>query len=118
MGEGEKRKAVRKDSKSSALGENLQYIFVFGVILAILAVVLVSVLALKLPALGVCLAVLLEAGIAVCLHDVPIWFHGLVLLAEIIAGILCAVLLFMVLCAALYIAEIIVLKFLRDNMLI
>lgn len=115
MSEGEKRKAIRKDSRSSVFGDNLQYILIFGIIVAILAVVLAGVLALNLPAVGVSLAVLLEAGIAVCLHDVPVWFHGLVLIAEIIAGVLCATLLFMILCAVLYIVEIIVLKFIRDH---
>ena len=60
-----------------------------GVIVVALAAILVSILALKIPVVPVCLIIVLEAGIAVCLHDVPIWLHGLVVLVQIIAGAIC-----------------------------
>ena len=58
-------------------------------IVVALAAILVSILALKIPVVPVCLIIVLEAGIAVCLHDVPIWLHGLVVLVQIIAGAIC-----------------------------
>ena len=69
--------------------DNKQYLLLFGVIVVALAAILVSILALKIPVVPVCLIIVLEAGIAVCLHDVPIWLHGLVVLVQIIAGAIC-----------------------------
>ena len=68
--------------------DNKQYLLLFGVIVVALAAILVSILALKIPVVPVCLIIVLEAGIAVCLHDVPIWLHGLVVLVQIIAGVM------------------------------
>ena len=56
--------------------DNKQYLLLFGVIVVALAAILASILALKIPVVPVCLIIVLEAGIAVCLHDVPIWLHG------------------------------------------
>ena len=93
--------------------DNKQYLLLFGVIVVALAAILVSILALKIPVVPVCLIVL-EAGIAVCLHDVPIWLHGLVVLVQIIAGAICGKLIFMVLCALVYVVGILSLKFIRE----
>ena len=62
--------------------DNKQYLLLFGVIVVALAAILVSILALRIPVVPVCLIIVLEAGIAVCLHDVPIWLHGLVVLVR------------------------------------
>ena len=51
--------------------DNKQYLLLFGVIVVALAAILVSILALRIPVVPVCLIIVLEAGIAVCLHDVP-----------------------------------------------
>ena len=91
--------------------DNKQYLLLFGVIVVALAAILVSILALKIP---VVLIIVLEAGIAVCLHDVPIWLHGLVVLVQIIAGAICGKLVFMVLCALVYVVGILSLKFIRE----
>ena len=86
--------------------DNKQYLLLFGVI--------VVALALRIPVVPVCLIIVLEAGIAVCLHDVPIWLHGLVVLVQIIAGAICGKLVFMVLCALVYVVGILSLKFIRE----
>lgn len=93
--------------------DNKQYLLLFGVIVVALAAILVSILALRIP-VPVCLIIVLEAGIAVCLHDVPIWLHGLVVLVQIIAGAICGKLVFMVLCALVYVVGILSLKFIRE----
>jgi len=93
--------------------DNKQYLLLFGVIVIALAAIL-SILALKIPVVPVCLIIVLEAGIAVCLHDVPIWLHGLVVLVQIIAGAICGKLIFMVLCALVYVVGILSLKFIRE----
>ena len=95
--------------------DNTQALVLFGVIIAALAVVLISALALKIPVAAVCVIVVLEATLAVCLHDVPIWLHGLVVIAEIIAGAFCTKIVFMVLCALIYVIGILTLKFLKEE---
>ncbi len=93
--------------------ENRQMLVLFGVIVAALLTILVSILGLGMPAVPVCVIILLEAGMALCLHDVPVWLHGLVVLAEILVGALAGKLIFMVLCAAMYLVFILSLRFWR-----
>lgn len=94
--------------------ENKDMIVLFGVIVAALMVILIAIMGLDIPAVPVCVIVLLEVGIAACLHDVPIWLHGLVIIGQIVAGILAARVLFMVLCVVIYLLGILTLRFLRS----
>lgn len=94
--------------------DNKQYLLLFAVIVIALVAILISILALKIPVVPVCLIVVLEAAMAVCLHDVPIWLHGLVVLVQIIAGAICGKLVFMVLAALVYVVGILSLKFIRE----
>ena len=95
--------------------ENKDMIVLFGVIVAALMVILIAILGLDIPAVPVCLIVLIEAALVICLHDVPIWLHGLVLIAQIVAGILTDRLLFIVLCIVIYLLSILTLRFLRSQ---
>ena len=94
--------------------DNKQYLLLFAVIVIALVAILISILALKIPVVPVCLIVVLEAAMAVCLHDVPIWLHGLAVLVQIIAGAICGKLVFMVLAALVYVVGILSLKFIRE----
>lgn len=109
-----KKKLKEQRGIAAELEENKPYLALFAVIVAALLVILISILALKLPVVSICIMVLIAAGIAVCLQNEPIWLHGLVVLAEIIAGILCGKTVFMILLAALYVVGILVLKLLRN----
>lgn len=109
-----KKKLKEQRGIAAELEENKPYLALFAVIVAALLVILISILALKLPVVSICVMVLIAAGIAVCLQNEPIWLHGLVVLAEIIAGILCGKTVFMILLAALYVVGILVLKLLRN----
>ena len=68
-------KQRRKKSIGGTLGtlfaENQSMLMLFAVIVAALAVILTGIIALHMPVVPVCLIVLLETGIACCLHDVP-----------------------------------------------
>jgi hypothetical protein len=86
-----------------------------GVILVTLAVILIAILALSVPVVPVCAIVILEAGIAVCLHDVQIWLHGLVIAIQLIAGAVCGQFIFMLMCAVLYIAGLFLLRYIRGE---
>ena len=74
----------------------------FAVIVA--AMVLIGVCVLHVPVVAMCMLVILETSLAVFLHHAELWLHGVVILAEVIAGILCSKILLVVLCAVVYVA--------------
>lgn len=74
----------------------------FAVIVA--AMVLIGVCVLHVPVVAMCMLVILETAFAVFLHHAELWLHGVVILAEVIAGILCSKILLVVLCAVVYVA--------------
>ena len=73
-----------------------------------------AIVALHMPVVPVCLIVLLETGIACCLHDVPIWLHAIAVIVQIIAGVLTGATVFMVLCVVEYLVGILCLRYVRD----
>ena len=77
-------------------------IVAFAVIVA--AMVLIGVCVLHVPVVAMCLLVILETALAVFLHHAELWLHGAVILAEVIAGILCSKILLVVVCAVVYVA--------------
>lgn len=79
------------------------------------AVILISILVLKLPVVAVCCIVLIETLLAVCLHNLPIWLHVLVVAAQLLCGGLFHRVVFMVLAACLYVAAILTLKVIRQS---
>ena len=109
----DRRKKSLGTTLGTAVGENRSMLILFGGIVAVLLVILVSIITLKMPVVPICVIVLIEAALAACLHDVPIWLHGLVVIAQIVAGVLCGVTVFMILCALVYIAGILSLRFIR-----
>ena len=94
------------------LEENKSVLMLFLVIVAALAVILISILSLNAAAVPVCMIVVIEAALAVCLHDVPL--HGLVVIGQIVAGALSGNVIFIVMCAVLYVLCILTLRFIRD----
>ena len=76
----------------------------------VIVVNLIAALALKISIVPVCLLIILEAAMAGCLHHVELWVHGLVVIAQIIAGVLAHQVLLMVLCAVIYIFALVVLQ--------
>lgn len=108
-------KERRKKSMGGALfAENQSMLMLFAVLIVVLAVILIGIIGLDMPVVPVCVIVLLEAGIAACLHDVPIWLHALAVLVQIVVGILCGAVIFMILCAVEYLTGIFALRFIRD----
>ena len=94
--------------------ENRGMLTFFGVLVAALLVILISIIGLDIPAVAVCVIVLIEIAMAFCLHDVPIWLHGLVVIAQLVAGVLCHNLVFIALSAVIYLLGILTLRFVRD----
>ena len=80
--------------------ENKNMLVLFGVIVAALLVILISILGLDVPVVPVCVIVLIEAALAVCL--------------QIVAGILCHNIIFVVMCVVLYLLGILTLGVVKD----
>ena len=70
------------------------------------AMILIIILALNLPVVGVCTIMILEALLAVCLNRIPIWIHGLIVIAQIVAGIVFGKIVFLILMVVVYITAV------------
>ena len=75
--------------------------------------ILINIMVMELSVVSVCLLLIIEVGIAVLLHHAELWIHGVLLLAEVIAGIVMGKAVLVLLCAAIYIAATIALKYLN-----
>lgn len=71
---------------------------------AAFVLILIGVFAVRVPAVAMCVLMILEAGIAVMLHNAQIWVHIVLILAELAAGILVGSTLPAVLCILVYAA--------------
>lgn len=123
MEETEKRVSIKERRRQSQnqnreiagmLGENKKMMILFCVIVAVLAVLLISILGLKVAAIPVCVMVLIEMAMSFCLQDVPIWLHGLVVIVQIITGAWIGAIALAMLCAAIYLVGILSLRLLRE----
>lgn len=76
----------------------------FGILA--LALILIGVLGLGEPVVPVCLIIILEAGIAVMLHNAELWVHGVAVILQIAAGVCIQRVALMILCVVLYVLAI------------
>ncbi len=67
-----------------------------------LIAIIVSIVTFKIPVVATCFIVVLEAVLAICFNRIPLWIHGLIFIAQIVAGILADQTFFMVLMALVY----------------
>lgn len=92
-----------------------EYGILGGFALAFLLAVLAGIFWLDMPVVLVCVILVLESMIGVCLHDVPIWMHGVEIAVSIVAGILFGHMPFMVIAVVLYIGTVLALYFIRNQ---
>lgn len=97
------------------LNENKPLIMLGATILMIVLTILLGMLVFKIPVVTICIVILIEAALAACLHDLPIWLHGVVMAAELILGIAVHQIIFMVLADLCYLAAIFLLKFIKEK---
>lgn len=90
--------------------ENKQHMVIWGMVIVALAVALSGILVWKLPVISVCIFVLLEVGLAVCLQKLPVWLHGAVLIAQLIVGLIFGNGIFILVCAVYYVVSILLLS--------
>ncbi len=90
--------------------ENKQQLILFGVVLAALFVILMGIFVWKLPVVAICVLLLIEAGLSVCMQDVPIWLHGIIAIAQVVVGVIFGKATFLLLCALFYVVGILALN--------
>lgn len=97
----------------SKLKERRDIIVIAAYAIIALIVAIVAALILQEPVVAVCVLIIIETAIAVMLHRVELWVHGAFLLAEIIAGVLMDRVILIVLCALIYAAATVSLRFIN-----
>ncbi len=90
-------------------------LLLFLVIAAAFAVMLTSILALKVTVSVVCVIMLIEAALVLCMRNVPVWLHGLLMIGQVVAGVIVKNALFMILCAVFYLFGILMLDLTKDE---
>ncbi len=105
------RRTVEFVKKNLFGNQPLSILVLYAVLAAV--VILISMIALKVPIVSVCLIVVIEALLAICLHNLPIWLHGAVMILEFVFGIIFGRTVFMILMAFLYLGAILTLQYLR-----
>ena len=98
------------DQKDSFFNENRDQLILFGVIIVAITIILIGILAWNVPVLLACILILLEAALAVCMQNVPIWLHGAIVIAEVITGAFFGRALFLLLCGIFYMLSILALN--------
>jgi len=86
--------------------ENLPLICLICLGIFAVVAILVSHLAFHVSVIAACFMVVLEALLGACLNRIPLWIHGLVFIAQIVAGIMASQVPFMILMAFIYVFSI------------
>jgi hypothetical protein len=92
--------------------KNKMVLAVAAFALVTLAMIVIGIMALKVPAVAMCVLIILEAGLAVMLHHAELWLHGVLVLAEVIVGIAIGKAVLIILCAVVYVAATVFLQML------
>lgn len=80
-------------------------------VIAIFVLILIAMIALQEYVVSVCVLMILETMMAVLLHKVELWKHGVLLVAHLVAGFIIARVPLMVICMVAYIAATVALHF-------
>ena len=92
------------------LKANKKLVAIVGFCLITIVMIILSMVILKEHVVPVCVIMILEAAIALMLHKAELWVHGVLLLAEVIAGVLVGNIPLIILCAVVYVAATITLQ--------
>lgn len=107
--------STKRTAESGRRKAEGNYVILTAFCLVFLAAVLAGMFLLNLSVVLVCVILVLESLIGICLHDMPIWVHGLEVLISIVAGVIFGQTVFMVIGAVIYIAAILALHFINHE---
>lgn len=94
---------------------NLPLIAICSFVIVTVVMILLGIMVCKLPVVTVCIIVILETGIAMCLHNCPIGVHFLMFAAALVAGILCEQILFIIFAEIVYAMAVLAIHFLGNE---
>ena len=97
------------------LKTNMMTTAVLGYAIVSLILILVAMLALKEFVVSVCVLIILEAGMAAFLHKVELWKHGVMLAAQVVAGIMIGRVSLVIICVIAYVAATVALQFMTKK---
>lgn len=92
------------------LKEQKQLVVIAGFCLVTVVMIILSIALLKENVVPVCVMMILEAAIAVMLHKAELWIHGVLMIAELIAGIIVGNIPLIILCGIVYVAATVALQ--------
>lgn len=92
------------------LKEQKQLVAIAGFCLVTVVMIILSIALLKENVVPVCIMMILEAAIAVMLHKAELWVHGVLLVAELIAGVVAGNIPLIILCGIVYVAATVALQ--------
>lgn len=98
-----------------SIKQNQKLVSIIAFCASAILVILLSTLLLKQSAVAVCLLIIIQTGIAVLLHQAELWLHGVLIIAELIAGFILGKATLVILCAIIYVAATITLKYIRER---
>ncbi len=94
---------------------NMMATAVLGFAVVSLILILVAMLALNEFVVSVCVLIILEAGMAAFLHKAEIWKHGIMLAAQVVAGIIIKRIPLVIICVIAYVAATVALQFMTKK---
>lgn len=95
---------VVKNKISETVKTNGKPMAIGGFVLVSLVLILIAIFGLNEYVVSVCGLIILETGMAVCLHKAELWKHGLMLVAQIVAGIIIGRIALVIVCIIAYVA--------------
>ncbi len=106
---------IVKNNVSEITKRNGKPMAIGGFALVALVLILIAVFGLNEFVVSVCVLLILEAGMAVCLHKAELWKHGVMLAAQIAAGIIIGRVSLVIICIIAYVAATAALQIITKN---
>ncbi|MBQ6844204.1 MAG: hypothetical protein IJO60_06190 [Agathobacter sp.] len=94
---------------------NMMATAVLGFSVVSLILILVSMLALNEFVVSVCVLIILEAGMAAFLHKAELWKHGIMLVAQFVAGLIIGRVPLVIICIIAYVTATVALQFMTKT---
>lgn len=95
--------------------KNKQLTAVLTFCAAAIVLMLVATIVLQEFIVSVCILIVLEAGMAACLHNAEVWKHGLALAVQLIVGIVLARIPLVIVCMIAYVAATMALQGMNED---
>lgn len=98
---------------SEFIEKNKTIISIAAFAIVAVAMLVVSVLVAECPVAAACVLLVIEVAIAALLHNVELWFHGVFVIVELIAGLITGKILLVALFLVVYLAATLALRFIK-----